>query len=72
MLDKFNEGKIEKKVIGIEFSSDGGLVTAREVYEDGSVGGNLEEVGTLETNDLPGIRKLRGELKEKYGEDVKI
>jgi len=70
MLERLDQ-KIEKKVIGIEFGSDAGLVTAREVYEDGSVSGNLE-IDILETNNLPGIRKLRQELQERYGDDVKI
>jgi hypothetical protein len=71
MIEKFDEGSVEKKKVqGIEFSSDGGLVIYREIFKDDSSG--KWESTSIETNDLRRLKDLREELKERYGEDVKI
>jgi hypothetical protein len=64
------ENKEKKVVSGIEFSSDGGLITWREIYTDGS-DGNWEGTN-IETNDLQRLKKLREDLQEEYGDEVKI
>jgi hypothetical protein len=70
MVEKFDEGKIEKKVQDIEYSSDGGLITYREIYEDGSLGN--WETTNIETSNGPGLMKLRKDLKDKYGGSVEM
>jgi hypothetical protein len=69
-METNGEGKIEKKIQDIEYSSDGGLVTYREMYVDGSVG--AWETTNIETNDMPSLKKLREDLKQKYGDSVEM
>ncbi len=70
MIENSLEKAGEKVVIGVEFSSDNGLIIWREVYGDNSVG--VWETTNLETNDKNGLKSLREDLQEEYGEDVKI